>query len=270
MVGSPFDGEDVVQEVLADAFYNLSTLKDSSKFESWLFRIAYNKCIDFIRRNRAHADDIEFSDEHDAPAAEVDDALTAIPTDEALATLVGELPPKERAAVLLKDVLDYSLSETAEVIDSTVGGVKAALHRARTKLSAVTVAPAPRSLDADQQRLFARYAECFNQRDWEALGLLVRADARLEIVGEARGEMAVLGATYHTNYDRLPWPWQLSAGRVGSELVVIHWRKADDTWLAHSAIRLWWEHGHVVHIRDYIHVDYLLSKLPATFAVMPA
>lgn len=267
MCGSPFDGEDVVQEVLADAFYNLSSLKDAAKFESWLFRIAYNKCIDFIRRNRARADEVALADEHDAAATNFDDDAGAIPTDEALATLVGELPPKERAALLLKDVLDYSLSETAEVIDSTVGGVKAALHRARTKLSAVAVAPTSTSLDAQQQRLFAAYAECFNQRDWAALGSLVRADARLEIVGEARGDMAALGATYHTNYDRLPWQWRLSAGLVGSEVAVVHWRKRDAEWLPQSAIRLWWVEGKVVRIRDYIHVDYLLSLFPPAVSV---
>ena len=144
-----------------------------------------------------------------------------------MATLVGELPPKERAALLRKDVFNYSLSATAEVIDSTVGRVKAALHRARANLYTVNVAPTITSLDAQEQRLFAADAECFNQRDWEALGSLVRADARLDIIGEARGDMAVLGATYHTNYDRLPWEWRLSAGLIVSEVVIIHWRKRD-------------------------------------------
>ena len=267
MCGSPFDGEDVVQEVLADAFYNLSSLKDTTKFESWIFRIAYNKCIDFLRRSRARAGEVPFGDEHDVATTAGDDAGGTLPTDEALATLIGELPPKERAALLLKDVLDYSLSETAEVIDSTIGGVKAALHRARTKLHATPATQTPSVLDPQQRRLFAAYAECFNRRDWHALGQLVRADARLEIVGEALGNMAVLGATYHTNYDRLPWDWRLSAGIVGGELVVLHSRKAGDTWLPYSAIRLEWDHERVVSVRDYIHVGYLLALYPTSSSV---
>lgn len=262
MCGSPFDGEDVVQEVLADAFYNLTSLKDQSKFESWLFRIAYNRCIDFLRRTRSQTESVESLDETELPAVADDGTELALPTDEALAALVGQLPPKERAALVLKEVLDYSLSETAEVIDSTVGGTKAALHRARAKLKAMPVIRPPTLLDADQQRLFAAYADCFNRRDWAALGLLVRADARLEIVGEARGDMAILGATYHTNYDRLPWQWQLSAGIAGGELVVVHWRHSDAGWLPYSAIRLHLQEGKVVNIRDYIHVAYLLTSSP--------
>src|SRR5471032_2011853 len=67
MCGSPLDGEDVVQETLAEAFYNLSALKDASRFEPWLFRIAYNKCIDFLRRERRRDEDVPFEEAHDRP-----------------------------------------------------------------------------------------------------------------------------------------------------------------------------------------------------------
>src|SRR5258706_87267 len=84
--------------------------------------------------------------------------LFVAPIEEALATLVGELPPKERAAVLLKDVLDYPLTEVADIADSTLGGVKAALHRGRAKLRALKTAPALTEFDTDQRRLFDAYA----------------------------------------------------------------------------------------------------------------
>ncbi|MEP6832550.1 MAG: RNA polymerase sigma factor [Gemmatimonas sp.] len=261
MCGSTFDGEDIVQEVLADAFYNLSSLKDATKFESWLFRIAYNKCIDHLRRMKSRAEDPSFTDEHDVPESNVDEESVAIPTDDALVALIGELPPKERAAVLLKEVLDYSLTETAEVIDSTLGGVKSALHRARTKLNAMTVVPQTSSLDVHQKRLFTAYAEVFNKRDWEALSRLVRADARLEIVGEVRGDMRVIGATYHTNYERLPWEWRLSAEEVESRLVIVHWRRTDGSWQVHSAVQLLWDGESVVGIKDYVHVPYLFRDV---------
>src|SRR5204863_7715902 len=104
-------------------------LKDPTRFEPWMFRIAYNKCIDFLRRERRREDDVPFDEEHDRPEWPDESELFDAPIDEALATLVGELPPKERAAVLLKDVLDYPLTEVAHIADSTLGGVKAALHR---------------------------------------------------------------------------------------------------------------------------------------------
>jgi RNA polymerase sigma-70 factor, ECF subfamily len=258
MCGSALDGEDVVQETLAEAFFYLASLKDPSRFEAWMFRIAYNKCIDLLRRERRHDATVPLEDEHDvAPSDDVppDDA----PVDAALARLVGELPPKERASVVLKDVLDYSLAEVADIAGTTLGGVKAALHRGRAKLRGLQSAPAQEDFDDAQRQLFAAYAECFNRRDWEALAHLVRADARLEVVGGATGRMSDLGVTYRGNYAALPYEWKLTPGRVDGALVIVHWRKDGATWRPHTAVRLWTERGMVVRIRDYVHVDYLLA-----------
>lgn len=263
MCGSLLDGEDVVQEALAEAFFTLPMLRDSTRFEPWLFRIAYHKSIDFVRRNKRRQHDTVL-DETSEPASDGDtDDLSDAPIDEALAMLVGELPPKERAAVILKDVLDYPLTEVADIADTTVGGAKAALHRGRSKLRERDVASAPAivGFDGDQRRLFDAYAECFNRRDWEGLKHLVRADARLEIVGENEGVMSVLGATYSGNYTRLPHEWRLSAELIDGTPAVVHWRRTDAAWVPHSAIRLWWENGQVIRIRDYIHVGYLLTSL---------
>ncbi len=260
MCGSSLDGEDAVQETLADAFFNLSTLKDASRFESWMFRIAYHKCIDFLRREGRRDADVPIDEEHDRAGAADDDAFADAPIDQALATLVGELPPKERAAVLLKDVLGYPLSEVAEIADSTLGGVKAALHRGRAKLRTAKPRPAFAELDVHQRQLFAAYAEVFNRRDWDALRSLVGADARLEIVGGAEGRMSGLGATYSGNYTKLPWEWRLSPGLVDGQPVIIHWRRSDAVWHPHTVIRLWWQNDHVVRIRDYVHVEYLLRS----------
>ena len=259
MCGSSLDGEDVVQETLADAFFNLASLKDATRFEPWLFRIAYNKCIDHVRRERNRARDVEFEEEHDhAGAADAEPGADA-PIDEALARLVGKLPPKERACVLLKDVLDYPLTEIADIADSTLAGVKAALHRGRTKLHAIESAPVEVAFDADQRKLFEAYADVFNRRDWDALRNLVRADARLEIVGSTEGKMSGLGATYSSNYTGLPWEWRLSAALVDGVPALVHWKRDGSEWRAHTAIRLWWEDGRVVRIRDYVHVEYLMG-----------
>jgi RNA polymerase sigma-70 factor (ECF subfamily) len=261
MCKSSLDGEDVVQETLADAFFNLSTLKDASRFEAWMFRIAYHKCIDFLRREQSRGLEVGLDDRHDRVDESVDDELVDAPTDEALATLVGELPPKERAAVLLKDVLGYPLAEVAEIADSTVGGVKAALHRGRAKLRTVRAAPAFAALDVSQRKLFDAYAEIFNRRDWAALRSLVSADARLEVVGATVGKMSGrVGLTYSSNYTNLAWEWRLAPGLVDGQPVIIHWRRVDEAWRPHTVIRLWWQNGQVVRIRDYIHVEYVLSS----------
>src|SRR5581483_5006972 len=98
-----------------------------------LFRIAHHKCVDLLRHEKRHREDTVPYDE-EQPLPDADGERDDEPISAPLAALVGELPPKERAAVLLKDVLHYRLSEVAEVVGSTVGGVKAALHRGRAKL----------------------------------------------------------------------------------------------------------------------------------------
>src|SRR5262249_34532076 len=261
MCGSVLDGEDVVQEALAEAFFTLPMLRDSTRFEPWIFRIAYHKSIDFVRRNKRRQFDAGL-DEMSAIAGDADDdTLSDAPIDQALATLVGELPPKERAAVILKDVLDYPLTDVADIADTTLGGAEAALHRGRSRLRerGAVGAPAVVEFDPDQRRLFDAYAECFNRRDWEGLKHLVRADARLEIVGENQGIMSVLGRTYSGNYTRLPHEWRLSAELLDGVPALIHWRRTATAWEPYSAIRLWWEGSEVVRIRDYVHVGYLLS-----------
>jgi RNA polymerase sigma-70 factor (ECF subfamily) len=251
MVGSVLDGEDLVQETLTEAFIHLSSLRDADRLEPWLFRIAHHKCVDFIRSERRQL-------LMDAP-----DEVTeqSEPIDEPLAMFVGTLPPKERAAVLLKDVLDYHLDEVAEIIESTVGGVKAALHRGRAKLRATDPNSAPAVvLDVSQRALLDAYVDRFNRHDWDGLRALIQADARLELVGVAAGTMLDIGKNYFSNYTQLPVEWRFSVDLVDGELTAVHWRYLGDVWRAWSAIRLWWQDGKVARIRDYGHVDYLLAQ----------
>src|SRR5438034_3958229 len=108
MTGSVVDGEDVLQEALFQAYRKLDTFDDNRPLAPWLFRIAHNRCIDFLRRR-------EVRQEAEAAAMGPDSVLPADPTgpilDGAVEHLVLALPPKERACVLLKDVFDYALDE---------------------------------------------------------------------------------------------------------------------------------------------------------------
>ena len=132
MTGSVADGEDVVQEALFDAYRRLESFDDSRRLEPWLFRIAHNRCVDLLRRRGARED---AESEADVPDAVWPDDPPGPALGRAVEHLVLTLPPMERACVLLKDVLDHSLEEIAELTGSTVGGVKAALHRGRAKLA---------------------------------------------------------------------------------------------------------------------------------------
>jgi RNA polymerase sigma-70 factor (ECF subfamily) len=264
MCGSVLDGEDLVQETLAQAFYYLPSLKDQSRLEPWLFRIAHNKCVDFLRRERKQREDTVSYDEERVPESVPDGAEPADePVDDALAALVAALPPKERACVLLKDVLDYPLGEIAGIVDSTLGGVKAALHRGRAKLRELHHAPSQAELDGQQRRLLEAYVEHFNRQDWDALRRLIQADARVEIVGITEFSLSDVGAPYFRNYTALPWEWKFSLALVDGEPLIVHWQKAGADWLPRAAVRLWWRDGKVARIRDYVHVGYLLQHARA-------
>src|SRR6266852_8936627 len=124
MTGSVMDGEDVVQDALFHAYRKLDTFDDARPLKPWLFRIAHNRCIDLLRRRgvRAEAEAAAMSPDSVEPP---DPAVLGL--GRAVERLVISLPPKERACVLLKDVFDYTLEEIAELVETTVGGVKAAL-----------------------------------------------------------------------------------------------------------------------------------------------
>src|SRR5215813_1261397 len=174
MTGSVMDGEDVVQEALFEAYRKLDKFDEGRPLKPWLFRIAHNRCIDFLRR-RGVRDEAEAA--VSAPEVTLPTEPAALGIGSALEHLVLTLPPKERACLLLKDVFDYSLEEIAELVDSTVGGVKAALNRARTKLAESSPVVAPvRVKTHEDAELLRLYVDRFNQRVWVGLRELIATD----------------------------------------------------------------------------------------------
>ena len=161
--------------------------------------------------------------------------------------------------MLLKDVLDCSLEDVAEIIESNVGAVKAALHRGRAKL-ARREAGEPPTRESATRRSIDAYVASFNRRDWAAVRALVREDARVEVVDAAEGRgHAFLDRGYFVNYGRIPVPWRLRVGEVDGEPVVIQERHDGTSWRPHTVIRLELDGDRIVRIRDYSHVDYLLA-----------
>jgi RNA polymerase sigma-70 factor (ECF subfamily) len=262
MTGSVLDGEDVVQDALFQAYRKLDTFDDHRPLTPWLFRIAHNRCIDFLRRR-------EVRQEAEVAVMEPDSVVPADPPgpilDRAVEHLVLALPPKERACVLLKDVFDYSLEEVAELVDSTVGGVKAALNRGRSKLASLpepSTTPA-RAANPEMSRLLHLYVERFNQRDWDGLRELITADARLRVADRYAGPL--LDAPYFGRYERLTIPWRMAVGEVDGQPAVIALRQDNGGWIPHSIVRVDVTDHLIMRVVDYRHCSWVL---PATTSVI--
>jgi RNA polymerase sigma-70 factor (ECF subfamily) len=256
MAGSALDGEDLVQETLAQAYYGLSLLREDVPLRPWLFKIAHHKCVDFLR-SRSAWPTVEV-DERNEPTVEIgpeiEDHELAL---RAFSTLVLALPPRERACVLLKDVLGYSLPEIAGILDTSVGGVKAALHRGREKLTGLQEEPAHRH--GPLPEVARRYIDIFNRRDWAALGALLEEDVHCELVGHVHhvGREA-LQKQYFSTYASLSFGWRLVEATIDGEPAILCEREEGGRWAPWHPIRLDWRGGRVARIRDYVHVSYLL------------
>jgi RNA polymerase sigma-70 factor (ECF subfamily) len=262
MTGSVLDGEDLVQEVSIKA-WNAEGTARIEHLESWLFTIAHNAAMDFLRR-RAREQVLFSAEDPQAPEASEPPAIES----RALARLALRgfmvLPPAQRSAVLLADVLEYPLDEAASIVQASLPAFKASLHRGRTALQrqgAAPDAPPPRALSADQQAVLALYVERFNARDFDGLLQLMAAEVRLDLVGRdaRRGRTAV--ATYFGNYRRV--------GSMHAHIRLLEGRAA--LWvesvdfsgepLSPYAIVFEIHEGRIRAVRDFRHAPYAMEPL---------
>jgi RNA polymerase sigma-70 factor, ECF subfamily len=203
MLASPFEAEDAVQETFIRAWRAHDRFEGRSSLRSWLYRIATNVCLDMLsgRERRARPMDLGPAVEPDAANLNVLSEATWIqpapdgllvpegdPADVAVAresiklafiAALQHLPAKQRASLILCDVLRWKASEVAELLDTSVASVNSALQRARATLAAADAAPGdPRPpLDAADRELLARYVEAFERYDMTALTSLIQEDA---------------------------------------------------------------------------------------------
>ena len=211
MLGSVVDAEDAVQEAMLRAWKNADRFREQSSLKTWLYRIATNVCLDTLSAtNRRRVRPVELSDtpgvvrddlvleqrprEHwvepipDAaalPAAEdCDPEERAILRESirlAFVAALQYLPPRQRAVLLLTQVLNWSAAETAESLDMTVAAVNGALQRARATLESRNPAVVPRALSEEQKQLVARYVDAFERYDVSALITLLHDEATLSM-----------------------------------------------------------------------------------------
>jgi RNA polymerase sigma-70 factor (ECF subfamily) len=203
MLGGAFEAEDAVQETFIRAWRGIARFEGRAKFRSWLYRIATNVCLDMRTASQRRARPVDLSPAGTTkqglgpPLAEAtwiepvpDDRAVASggdPADVAVAresirlafvAALQHLPPRQRAVLILREVLRWKAEEVAELLDTTTASVNSALQRARSTLASrdVTVRAAD-PLDDDQRALLARYVAAFEQYDMDALTSLLHEDA---------------------------------------------------------------------------------------------
>ena len=192
MLGSAFDAEDAVQETMVRAWRSLERFEGRSALKSWLYRIATNVCFDALagRERRARPMDLgpaqEPLFENLAELPEVT-WITPLPTPDELAeqreslrlafvAALQHLPPKQRAALILCEVLKWQASEAAELLETSVASVNSALQRARATLATADIA-ATSELDDEARGLLERYVSAFEAYDIDRLTELLHEDA---------------------------------------------------------------------------------------------
>jgi RNA polymerase sigma factor (sigma-70 family) len=259
MTGSIADGEDVVQDTLSKAFYALGMLDEVPALRPWLFRVAHNAAIDFNRRLRRSPVELvaDLPEVVDGNEERDPEAVRA-----ALATFLT-LPPLQRSAVILKDVLGHSGAEIAKTLGTTVPAVKAALVRGRERLHRERPAEdaAARPGVDDASTTLEHYVRLFNAGDWDGVRALLAEEVTLDLVSIASRKGKGVGA-YLGRYAAEP-DVRLAAGTLeGRPVLWAFAPRASER--PRYFIELHRGDEGVRHIRDFRYVSYISDELALT------
>ncbi len=205
MLGSPVDAEDAVQETIVRAWQGLDRFQGRASVRTWLYRIATNVCLDALSHRSRRLRPME-----EAPFGTVDAPLEArprthwlepipdaraLPADAdpfelaamrqsirlAFVAALQHLPPRQRATLLLTEVLGWSAAEVAECLDTSAAAVNSALQRARATLGTASITSSEQELTEEQSQLLERYVDAFHRYDVDGLAGLLREDATLSM-----------------------------------------------------------------------------------------
>jgi RNA polymerase sigma-70 factor (ECF subfamily) len=256
MTGSAVDGEDVVQDVLIKALGARSAIAGIDNIEGWLFRIAHNACLDFLRA-RARSNTVPITDETEFVADDADPDVAAV----SFRTFL-ELPALQRCAVVLKDVLGHSVEETAAIADCSVPAAKSALQRGRSRLKELTADGIGASqlplLSADERQRLQNYVALFRSGELDAIRQMLADDVRLDLVNRLKLAGRKEVGVYFTRYAEATH-WRFALGAVDGQAAMLVYDSRGPMERPAYFVVLEWRANKVAAIKDFCFAPYAME-----------
>ncbi len=261
MTGSAVDGEDIVQDTLIKAFAALPNVGVIDNPEGWLFRIAHNTALDFLRR-RARDPMMQYDEALDMVVASDSPDQGHEAATMSLRTFM-RLPALQRSAVILKDVLGHSVEEVASITGASEAAAKSALQRARVRLRKFAKEPADVSLPPLSDGMRARlttYVEGFKIGDFDTVRAMLADDVRLDLVAKLRKQGKSEVREYYAAYAAAKH-WAYAAGVVDGRAAMLVYDREISLLTPAYFVALGFDGDRVVSIHDFLYARYAMDGI---------
>jgi RNA polymerase sigma-70 factor (ECF subfamily) len=256
MTGSAVDGEDVLQDTLVKALRARTEAAGVDNLEGWLFRIAHNASLDFLRHRSRNT------------VVPLTEDVEATPLPEADSIAVGfrtflQLPELQRCAVILKDVLGHSVDDIAGIAECTPAAAKSALQRGRLALRQLAQMPEdtrlPLMSDADRRKMTA-YVHLFRNGDFDAIRAMLADDVKLDLVNRLKLEGRDKIGLYFTRYAQ-ETKWRFALGAVEGQPAMLVFDGTGPMERPAHFVLIDWRNDRIAAIRDFLFAPYVLEAL---------
>ena len=256
MTGSAVNGEDVLQDALVKALHARAQGAEVENFEGWLFRIAHNSSLDFLRHRSRNT------------VVALTDDIEAAPMPEAEIVAIGfqtflRLPELQRCAVILKDVLGHSVEEIASIAECSPIAAKSALQRGRATLQRFAQAPEdtrlPLMSDSDRRKMTA-YVQLFRSGDFDTIRDMLADDVKLELVNRLQLDGRDKVGPYFTRYAEVT-KWRFALGAVEGRPAMLVYDSTGPMEIPAHFVLIDWSESRIIEIRDFLFAPYVLDGM---------